>query len=147
MHHVHDAHAVMHVEIANPRWRGKRSWQRRRTRNPVTWSFDVLFDFRLNKRVSKQSSGWWFETLSCPLWRHCNVDCVLSSPYNGRKPPKPPDGRNLANTAKKKKESFLRNRLNQYSVHTRCAIKCFERFVGNHGLRPFRSPDCRNVAT
>ena len=20
----------------------------------------------------KQSWGWWFETLSCPLWRHCN---------------------------------------------------------------------------
>ena len=27
----------------------------------------------LNKRLSKQSWGWWFETLSCPLWRHCNV--------------------------------------------------------------------------
>ena len=26
-----------------------------------------------NKRLSKRSWGWWFETLSCPLWRHCNV--------------------------------------------------------------------------
>ena len=40
---------------------------------PVTRSFDVFFDIRLNKRLSKQSWGWWFETLSCPLWRHCNV--------------------------------------------------------------------------
>ena len=24
------------------------------------------------KRLSKQSWGWWFETLSPPLWRHCN---------------------------------------------------------------------------
>ena len=24
-------------------------------------------------RLSKQSWGWWFETLSCPLWRQCNV--------------------------------------------------------------------------
>ena len=40
---------------------------------PVTRSFDVFFDLRLNKRLSKQSWGWWFETLSCPLWRHCNV--------------------------------------------------------------------------
>ena len=24
------------------------------------------------KRLSKQSWGWWFETPSCPLWRHCN---------------------------------------------------------------------------
>ena len=40
---------------------------------PVTRSFDVFFDLRLNKRLSKQSWGWWFDTLSRPLWRHCNV--------------------------------------------------------------------------
>ena len=39
---------------------------------PVTRSFDVFFDLRLNKRLSKHSWGWWFETLSRPLWRHCN---------------------------------------------------------------------------
>ena len=39
---------------------------------PVTWSFDVFFELRLNKRLSKQSWGWWFETPSRPLWRHCN---------------------------------------------------------------------------
>ena len=39
---------------------------------PVTRSFDVFFELRLNKRLSKQSRGWWFETLSRPLWRHCN---------------------------------------------------------------------------
>ena len=39
---------------------------------PVTRGFDVFFDLRLNKRLSKQPWGWWFETLSCPLWRHCN---------------------------------------------------------------------------
>ena len=63
----------------------------------VTRSFDVLFDllldkgaiwpslspctvinpillnyFLLDKRLSKQSWGWWFETPSCPLWRHSN---------------------------------------------------------------------------
>ena len=36
-------------------------------------SFGVFFYLRLNKRLSKQSWGWWFETQSCPLWRHCNV--------------------------------------------------------------------------
>ena len=40
---------------------------------PVTrielWCFS---DLRLNKRLSKQSWGWWFETLSSPLWRHWN---------------------------------------------------------------------------
>ena len=39
---------------------------------PVTRSFDVFFDLRLNKRLSKQPYGWWFETPSCSLWRHCN---------------------------------------------------------------------------
>ena len=43
------------------------------TQRPVTRSFDLFFDLRLNKRLSKQSWGWWFETLSCPLWRHRNV--------------------------------------------------------------------------
>ena len=51
------------------------------TQRPVTWSFDVFFDLRLNKRLSKQSLGWLFET---PLWRHCNglvriLPCVLFS--------------------------------------------------------------------
>ena len=40
---------------------------------PVTRSFDAFFDLRLNKRLSKQSWGWWFETPSCSSWRHCNA--------------------------------------------------------------------------
>ena len=40
---------------------------------PVTRSFDVFFDLRPNKRLSKQPWGWWFETLSWSLWRQCNV--------------------------------------------------------------------------
>ena len=38
----------------------------------VTRSFDVFFDLRLDERLSKQSCGWWFETLTCSLWSHCN---------------------------------------------------------------------------
>ena len=41
-------------------------------RGPGTPSFDAFFDLRLSKRLSKQSWGWWFETLSRPLWRQCN---------------------------------------------------------------------------
>ena len=40
---------------------------------PVTRGLDVFFDRCLNKRLSKQCWGWWFETPSNPLWRHCNV--------------------------------------------------------------------------
>ena len=39
---------------------------------PVTRSFDVSFDLRLNKRLRKQSWGWWFETPSRSLWRRRN---------------------------------------------------------------------------
>ena len=48
------------------------------SQRPVTRSFDVFFDLRLNKRLSKQSWDWWFETPSWPLWRHRNVrSCLL----------------------------------------------------------------------
>ena len=43
---------------------------------PVARSFDVFFDLRLNKRLSKQSWSWSFETLSRPLLRHRNVSAI-----------------------------------------------------------------------
>ena len=39
------------------------------------WCRALMFSLiclRLNKRLSKQSWGWWFETLSRPLWRYWN---------------------------------------------------------------------------
>ena len=42
------------------------------SQRPVTRSLDVFFYLRLNKLFSKQSQGWWFETPSRPLRRHCN---------------------------------------------------------------------------
>ena len=47
------------------------------TQRPLTRSFHVFFDLRLNKRLSKQWWGWWFETLLGPLWRRRNVDWTL----------------------------------------------------------------------
>ena len=56
------------------------------SQRPVTRSFDVFFDLRLNKQLSKQSWGWWFETPSRSLWRHCNGDIrsvfLLQSEYS-----------------------------------------------------------------
>ena len=49
---------------------------------PVTRSLEVFFDLRLNKRLSKQSWGWWFETLSRPLWHHCNLGLRLQRQMN-----------------------------------------------------------------
>ena len=44
---------------------------------PVTPSFDVFFDLCLNKQLSDQSWGWWFETPSRSLWRHFNGDIAV----------------------------------------------------------------------
>ena len=41
------------------------------------WMF--FFDLRLNKRLRKQSWGWWFEAPPRPIWRRCNELFFLSS--------------------------------------------------------------------
>ena len=60
------------------------------TQRPVARSFDVFFDLRLNKRLSKQPWCWWFETPSWSLWRHCNgimyVSISVLYVCNGLKP-------------------------------------------------------------
>ena len=57
---------VLHDDVI--KWRNfPRYW-------PFVRGFGVFFYLRLNKRLSKQSRGWWFETLSRPLWRHCTVN-------------------------------------------------------------------------
>ena len=61
---------------------------------PMTRSFDVFFDQRLNKRLRKQSWGWWFKTPWRSLGRHCNglltslipLNCIqlMSSYHRGK---------------------------------------------------------------
>ena len=45
--------------------------------NMYKFHLKCFFDLRLNKRLSKQSSGWWFEMLSRPLCRHRNDNRTL----------------------------------------------------------------------
>ena len=49
------------------------------SQTPVTRSYVVFFDLRLNARWSKQSWACWFETPSRQLWRHYNeyLDAVI----------------------------------------------------------------------
>ena len=51
-----------------------------KARDAGLWSA-LIFDLRLNKRLSKQSWGWLFETSPRPLLRHRNVDPVSCSIY------------------------------------------------------------------
>ena len=43
---------------------------------PLTRSFGVFFNLRLNKRLSKQWWVWFYETPSRPLRRHCNTKVI-----------------------------------------------------------------------
>ena len=57
---------------------------------PEARSFDVFFDLCVIKQLSKHSRGWWFETLSRPLWRHCNTmlaSKITSTAFCGDPPP------------------------------------------------------------
>ena len=47
------------------------------SQRPVTRSFDVFLDLRLNKRLNKQTRRWLFETQSPSLWRHCNATSLI----------------------------------------------------------------------
>ena len=60
-----------HFRVTGPLWNSSVTGEFAAQR-PVTRSFDVFFDLRLNKRLSKQPWGWWFETPSRPLCRHWN---------------------------------------------------------------------------
>ena len=64
-------------------WTGEFPSQR-----PVTRSFDVFFDLRLNNRLSKQLRPRWFETPSCSLWGRCNgmETLFLKALYEGNSP-------------------------------------------------------------
>ena len=67
-HQMETFSALLALRVGNSPVSGEIPAQR-----PVTRSVDVFFDLRLIKRLSKHWRGWWFETLSRPLWRHCNV--------------------------------------------------------------------------
>ena len=81
---VHDLTETPHDDVI--KWKHfPRNWPFVRgikfpSQRPVTRSFDVFFDLRLNKRLSKQSWDWWFETLTRPLWRHCNENKKVADP-------------------------------------------------------------------
>ena len=56
------------------------------SQRPTTGSFDVFFDLRLNKRLSKLSRRRWFESPSRSLWCHCNDLGVIPSRYTAAMP-------------------------------------------------------------
>ena len=79
-HQIETVYTLLTICVGNSPVSGEFPAQR-----PVTRSFDVFFDLCLNKRLNKQSWGWWFETLSCSLWRQCNdsIRWYIAIPWHG----------------------------------------------------------------
>ena len=50
-------------------------WSPVNSLHKVQWRRALMFSLIciLNKLLSKQSWGWWFETPLCSLWHHCNL--------------------------------------------------------------------------
>ena len=88
------------------------------SQRPVMWSFDVFFDLRLNKQLSKQSWGWWFEMPSCLLWLHCNVCWEFT--FNHRFP------------------SQRANTIESVMVSKECSTKLAPSYSNYHCLKPLR---------
>ena len=77
-HQMEAFSALLAICAGNSPVNGKSPAQR-----PVTRSFDVFFDLCLNKRLSKQSWVWWFETPWRSLWRHWIVLTFIRQGRNG----------------------------------------------------------------
>ena len=54
-------------------------WRHQMVTSEFPARFHVFYDLHLNKRLSKQWWGWWFEKASRSLWRHCDDSNVLVS--------------------------------------------------------------------
>ena len=67
-HQMETFSASLPICVGNSRVTGEFSSQMQKTR-----SFDVFFDLRLNKRLSKQTWGWWFGCLRA----HYDVTVIM----------------------------------------------------------------------
>ena len=67
-HQMETFSALLALCVGNSSFIGEFPSQR-----PVTRRFGVFCDLRLNKQLSKQSWGWWFEAPLRSLWRHRSV--------------------------------------------------------------------------
>ena len=51
-------------------------------KEPVMWSFEILFVINLNELLDKQSSCWWFET----PWHPCDIAVMMRQQRPIRRP-------------------------------------------------------------
>ena len=105
---------------------------------PVTRSFDVFLNLRLNKRLRKQSWGWWVETLSRPFLRHCNdVKMPNSTSSHARSPTV------SGHVTTLKQEGY---HINSFCI-TGCTEVCQDDAPSNENIKmlSLRKPSCFNA--
>ena len=74
VHYIYDVIKWKHFPCYWPSVR-EIHWSPVNSPHKSQWRGALMFSLicALNKRLSKQSWGWWLETPSRPLWRNCNV--------------------------------------------------------------------------
>ena len=103
------------------------------------WRGALMFSLicALNKRLSKQSWGWWFETRSLSLWRHRNVSslCNLTLTNWGRDKMAA-----VSQTTFSKTFSWMKMyefRLKIHKFVPKGTIKQYSNISSDNGLAPF----------
>ena len=116
---------------------------------PVTRSFDIFIDLRLNKRLSKQSIRRWFETPSRSLWHHCNGLRYFCSGLNGHWAfPLQLCHNELAGVSNHQRHDYLFNRLITRRAKKTSKLRVTGLYVGNSpvtGESPHRGPVTRKM--
>ena len=99
------------------------------SQRPVTRSLNVFFDLHLNKLVSKQSWGWWFETTLPLLWCHCNFKSTGNSSVSllflvvtREFPPKRANDVESLSVSRRHhvRVTYLLGRVSDFAVHFEC---------------------------
>ena len=99
------------------------------TQRPVTRSFDIFFDLRLNKRLSKQRWGWWFETSS----RHYDVTVMYHHSYKGKIVPSERTNRVVKHTPKTEVGHCSAAYVQAPSGASYTMTKCWEQILAIYG--------------
>ena len=119
---------------------------------PVTRSFDIFIDLRLNKRLSKQSRRRWFETPSRSLWHHCNGLRYFCSGLNGHWAfPLQLCHNELAGVSNHQRHDYLFNRLITRRAKKTSKLRVTGLYVGNTPVTcefpAQRASNAENVST
>ena len=92
----------------------------------LTQSLDVFFDLCLNKRLTKQSWGWWFEIPLRSFWHHRN-GILISTRRDRHLLSKTKHGNRWRMSQPSEKNTCRQ-------IHIRCALTVLKHHAGSTGI-------------